>query len=57
MSFTLAPFKQDLNWFKTLREYYNRPEWELYDLKHDPLEMYNVAEKPSYKVMIWYDAF
>ena len=41
---------QDLNWFKTLREYYNRPEWELYDLKHDPLEMYNVAEKPSYKV-------
>ena len=42
---------QELNWFKTLHEYYNRPEWELYDLKHDPLEMYNVAKKPSYQVM------
>ena len=42
---------QELNWFKTLHEYYNRPEWELYDLKHDPLERYNVAKKPSYQVL------
>ena len=41
---------QELHWFKTLHEYYNRPEWELFDLKHDPMEMYNVAKKPSYQV-------
>ena len=40
-----------MKWFKTLHEYYNRPEWELYDLKHDPLERYNVAKKPSYQVL------
>lgn len=40
-----------MHWFKTLHEYYNRPEWELYDLKHDPMEMYNVAKKPSYQVL------
>jgi N-sulfoglucosamine sulfohydrolase len=41
---------RDLKWFKTLNDYYVRPEWEMYDLKHDPEEVYNVAQKPSYKV-------
>ncbi|XP_032669145.1 N-sulphoglucosamine sulphohydrolase [Odontomachus brunneus] len=36
-----------LPWFKTLRKYYQRPEWELYDLKYDPEELNNIALKPS----------
>ncbi|KAK4874786.1 hypothetical protein RN001_014146 [Aquatica leii] len=40
---------QPLNWFKTLRSYYERPEWELYDLKLDAGELNNLAGKPSYK--------
>ena len=27
-----------------------RPEYELFDLKVDPKEQYNVAEKPNYQV-------
>ncbi|XP_970679.2 N-sulphoglucosamine sulphohydrolase isoform X1 [Tribolium castaneum] len=41
--------KENLYWFKTLRQYYNRPEWELYDLKHDPVELNNLAGKSDYK--------
>ncbi|XP_058453411.1 N-sulphoglucosamine sulphohydrolase [Malaya genurostris] len=37
--------KQDLRWYKTLTEYYNRPEWELFDLKLDPTERRNLAGK------------
>ena len=29
--------------------YYQRPEYELYDLKIDPEEKHNVAEKPNYQ--------
>ncbi|XP_066247442.1 N-sulphoglucosamine sulphohydrolase [Euwallacea similis] len=57
--FYLSPTFQDLlnrtksheptNWFKTLKSYYNRPEWELYDLKVDPAEINNLALKPSMK--------
>ena len=42
--------EQPLHWSKTLESYYERPEWEMYDLKHDPEEIYNVAQKHSYKV-------
>ena len=42
---------QSLHWYKSLQEYYFRPEWELYDLKVDNEEKYNVAKKASYKVI------
>lgn len=40
---------QNTYWFKTLKDYYYRPEWELFDLKLDPEETNNVADKPSMK--------
>lgn len=40
---------QNLEWFKTLKQYYNRDEWELYDIKHDPEELNNIALKASSK--------
>jgi len=44
--------KQPLNWYKTLKSYYYRDEWELYDLKHDAEEVKNVASEPAYKVSL-----
>jgi N-sulfoglucosamine sulfohydrolase len=44
--------KQPLNWYKTLKSYYYRDEWELYDLKHDAEEVKNVAYEPVYKVSL-----
>ncbi|XP_003399164.1 N-sulphoglucosamine sulphohydrolase [Bombus terrestris] len=41
--------KQLLPWYKTLENYYERPEWELYDLKYDPEEKNNIASKSSAK--------
>ncbi|XP_043790207.1 N-sulphoglucosamine sulphohydrolase isoform X2 [Apis laboriosa] len=41
--------KQPLPWYKTLENYYERPEWELYDLKYDPEEKNNIASKSSAK--------
>ncbi|KAJ8953938.1 hypothetical protein NQ318_019178 [Aromia moschata] len=38
---------ENLNWFKTLKQYYDRPEWELYDIKHDPEELNNIVKKNS----------
>jgi len=38
-----------LRWYKSLQGYYNRPEWELYDLKLDPEELNNIANKTSSK--------
>lgn len=40
---------QALPWYKTLQSYYERDEWELFDLKHDPTELTNLATKPSMK--------
>uniref|UniRef100_A0A6P7FXW2 N-sulphoglucosamine sulphohydrolase n=1 Tax=Diabrotica virgifera virgifera TaxID=50390 RepID=A0A6P7FXW2_DIAVI len=34
-------------WYKTLQEYYKRPEWELYDLKYDSAEVNNIVKKNS----------
>uniref|UniRef100_A0A182VGY4 Sulfatase N-terminal domain-containing protein n=1 Tax=Anopheles merus TaxID=30066 RepID=A0A182VGY4_ANOME len=44
---TLA--NQPVPWYKTLRTYYHRPEWELYDLKMDPTESRNLFGKSSMK--------
>ncbi|XP_063701747.1 N-sulphoglucosamine sulphohydrolase [Culicoides brevitarsis] len=44
---TLA--KQSLPWYKSLKDYYYRPEWELYDLHLDPEELRNLAGKASMK--------
>ena len=43
---------KSVHWYKSLEGYYRRPEWELYDLKLDPEELHNAAEKTSYKVTI-----
>lgn len=37
--------KQDLRWYKSLHQYYQRPEWELFDLKLDPAERKNLFGK------------
>lgn len=42
---------QFLPWSKTLKKYYQRPEWELYDIKYDPEELNNIVSKPSVKVV------
>ncbi|XP_042221965.1 N-sulphoglucosamine sulphohydrolase-like isoform X2 [Homarus americanus] len=57
--FYLSPVFQDilnrtraslpLPWYKTLRNYYYRDEWELYDLHFDPDEKFNVAHKGRYQ--------
>ncbi|XP_013169197.1 PREDICTED: N-sulphoglucosamine sulphohydrolase [Papilio xuthus] len=39
--------KRPLPWYKTLRQYYYRPQWELYDLRRDPAELNNLHGKPS----------
>ncbi|KAH9499565.1 hypothetical protein Btru_074148 [Bulinus truncatus] len=41
-------YKLPLHWFKTLKEYYYRDEWELYDLFADPDETNNVAKLSLY---------
>ncbi|XP_030370220.1 N-sulphoglucosamine sulphohydrolase [Scaptodrosophila lebanonensis] len=40
--------KQPLPWYKTLLQYYKRPEWELYDIKADALERFNLVSKSQY---------
>ncbi|XP_072168361.1 N-sulphoglucosamine sulphohydrolase-like [Diadema setosum] len=35
-------------WFKSLEDFYYRPEWELYDVENDPLEVHNLAESHSH---------
>ncbi|XP_051173633.1 N-sulphoglucosamine sulphohydrolase [Leptopilina boulardi] len=42
---------QPLWWNKSLKNYYYRDEWELYDLKHDPEEIKNIASKSSTKAI------
>lgn len=39
--------KQNTYWFKNLKTYYKRPEWELYDIRNDALELNNLAGKSS----------
>lgn len=42
---------KDLRWYKTLDQYYNRQEWELYDLKHDSEELENLAANETFKTI------
>lgn len=37
-----------LPWYKNLRTYYNRPEFELYDMKKDFVEMQNLAYQKDF---------
>ncbi|XP_050560750.1 N-sulphoglucosamine sulphohydrolase-like isoform X1 [Spodoptera frugiperda] len=39
--------KQPLPWYKTLHQYYYRPQWELYDVRADPAELRNLHGKPA----------
>lgn len=39
--------RQPLPWYKSLKQYYYRPQWELYDLRADTAEMNNLHGKPS----------
>ncbi len=39
-----------LNWNRTLMSYYERDEWELFDLERDPDETVNLAGDPLYEV-------
>ncbi|XP_053607547.1 N-sulphoglucosamine sulphohydrolase isoform X2 [Plodia interpunctella] len=39
--------KQPLPWYKKLKQYYYRPQWELYDVQRDPAELNNLHGKPS----------
>lgn len=60
--FFVSPTYQDLlnrteegkptRWFRTLDQYYYRPQWELYDLKNDPEELTNLYGKPAYQDVI-----
>jgi len=57
--FMLSPSFQDLlnrtreglptNWFRTLKGYYYRPQWEMYDVFGDPKELDNLADNPQYQ--------
>ena len=39
---------EQLNWYKTLKQYYYRASWELYDLTKDPMELHNLVVDPGY---------
>ena len=36
-------------WFRKLKDYYYRGQWELYDLESDPKELTNLIDKPAYQ--------
>jgi len=35
-------------WYRTLKDYSNRPQYELYDMVADPKELNNLASQPAY---------
>jgi len=39
---------EPLHWYKTLKSYYYRDQWELYDLSKDAQEIHNVAHNTQY---------
>merc|ERR550532_1575489 len=45
---------QTLPWIKTLHQYYYRDMWELFDIKHDPKELKNLASNPAYSQVLVY---
>ncbi|XP_055375304.1 N-sulphoglucosamine sulphohydrolase, partial [Condylostylus longicornis] len=40
---------KNLPWFKNLKSFYDRPEWELYDVRRDAEEIWNLAGKSKFK--------
>lgn len=45
---------EQLPWYKTLRQYYYRPQWELYDLTQDSKEVVNLINNPAYAEILSY---
>jgi len=43
---------QATHWYKTLNDYYYRAQWELYDLRNDPMELNNLAQDPSHSQLL-----
>lgn len=43
---------QPTHWFKTLKEYYYRDQWELFDLQNDPHELKNLANDPQHQSVL-----
>ena len=41
--------KSPTGWIRTLKQYYYRAQWELYDLDSDPKELKNLIDKPEYQ--------
>lgn len=39
-------------WFKNLGMYYNRDEWELFDLRMDPEEVNNLSKDPKHDMVL-----
>lgn len=39
-------------WFRTLKQYYYRAQWELFDLNTDPKELTNLFDKPEYQEVV-----
>lgn len=43
---------EELPWYKTLEQYYYRPQWELFDLQVDFTEKNNMAGNVRYKIVL-----
>lgn len=42
----------ETGWIHTLKQYYYRSQWELYDLKSDPKELKNLIDNPAYQAEV-----
>ena len=40
------------HWIRTLKQYYYRSQWELFNLSSDPKELTNLIENPSYQDVV-----
>ncbi|XP_076444419.1 N-sulfoglucosamine sulfohydrolase-like isoform X2 [Babylonia areolata] len=40
--------KENLPWYKTLKQYYYRPQWEMYDVLQDQKELVNLANNSTF---------
>ncbi|XP_054277312.1 N-sulphoglucosamine sulphohydrolase isoform X2 [Macrosteles quadrilineatus] len=44
--------KQELKWNRSLKQYYYRPQWEMFDITTDPEELDNLAYNSSFKSVV-----